>query len=63
MRAMKTTWNRRMGEKPRLTLARLAMTAAASLAVALALSACENVATYTQPSLVRIIDASYIARL
>ena len=35
--------------------------AATSLAVALALSACENVATYTQPSLVRVIDASYIA--
>jgi hypothetical protein len=39
----------------------LAVAAAASLGVALALSACENVATYTQPSLVRVIDASYIA--
>ena len=29
--------------------------------MALALSACENVATYVQPSLVRVIDASYIA--
>ncbi len=38
-----------------------ALAAAASLAVAVALSACENVATYTQPSLVRVIDASYIA--
>lgn len=37
------------------------MAAAGSLALALALSACENVATYTQPSLVRVIDASYIA--
>ena len=39
----------------------LAVAAAASLVVAMALSACENVATYTQPSLVRVIDASYIA--
>jgi hypothetical protein len=37
------------------------MTAAASLLLALGLSACENVAGYTQPSLVRVIDASYIA--
>ncbi|HXR39128.1 MAG TPA: DUF4397 domain-containing protein [Terracidiphilus sp.] len=29
--------------------------------LALALTACENVASYTQPSLVRVIDASYIA--
>jgi len=34
---------------------------AVSLSVALGLSACENVATYTQPSLMRVIDASYIA--
>ena len=58
---MKTTRNRRMKEARRLTLPGLAMTAAASLALALGLSACENVATYTQPSLVRVIDASYIA--
>lgn len=37
------------------------MTAALILAFALTLSACENVASYTQPSLVRVIDASYIA--
>jgi len=42
-------------------LFRLCVVAAASLAVALALSACENVATYTQPRLARVIDASYIA--
>src|ERR1700733_7180261 len=30
-------------------------------ALALSLTACENVASYTQPSLVRVIDASYIA--
>ena len=58
---MKTTSNRRMGEIRRLTLLRLAMATAASLAVALVPSACVNVATYTQPSLVRVIDASYIA--
>ncbi|MGD0348230.1 MAG: DUF4397 domain-containing protein [Terracidiphilus sp.] len=40
---------------------RLFAVAAASLAVALVLSACQTVATYTQPSLVRVIDASYIA--
>lgn len=39
----------------------LLVAAAASLAAALALSACQTVATYTQPSLVRVIDASYIA--
>jgi hypothetical protein len=33
----------------------------AALAFASSLTACENVASYTQPSLVRVIDASYIA--
>jgi hypothetical protein len=61
MLAMKTKWNRWMEEARRLTLPRLAIAAAASLALALGLSACENVAGYTQPSLVRVIDASYIA--
>jgi len=59
---MKTTilksW---MQGSPPPPLLRLCVVTAASLAVALALSACENVATYTQPSLVRVIDASYIA--
>jgi hypothetical protein len=41
--------------------ARLMLAAVASLAVAFTLSACVNVADYTQPSLVRVIDASYIA--
>jgi hypothetical protein len=45
----------------RQALARLVVAAAASLAVALALSACTNVATSTPPSLVRVIDASYVA--
>jgi len=43
----------------RLKLPGLASIAPACLA--LALTACENVASYTQPSLVRVIDASYIA--
>jgi hypothetical protein len=39
----------------------LGVAALAALAIAASLTACENVATYTQPSLVRVIDASYIA--
>lgn len=35
--------------------------AVASLGVALGLSGCQNVAGFSQPSLVRVIDASYIA--
>ncbi len=58
---MKTTWNRWMGSTRRLTLRRLGQAATASLVLALALSACQNVAGYVQPSLVRVIDASYIA--
>jgi len=58
---MKRTWNLWMVEARHLTLHWLAIAAAASLALAFGLTACENVATYTQPSLVRVIDASYIA--
>jgi hypothetical protein len=50
-----------MKKARQLTLPKLTLAAAASLALAIGLSACENVATYTQPSLVRVIDASYIA--
>lgn len=57
---MKVTWSERISGA-RLKLPHLAVAAAVSLAVSLALSACENVATYVQPSLVRVIDASYIA--
>jgi hypothetical protein len=39
----------------------LALAALFSLLLAFSLSACENVVTYVQPSLVRVIDASYIA--
>jgi hypothetical protein len=58
---MTTTWNRQMDEARRLTVPKLAVAAVACLALALGLTACENVASFTQPSLVRVIDASYIA--
>ena len=45
----------------RLTPVKLALAATSSLLLAVGLSACENVASFTQPSLVRVIDASYIA--
>jgi hypothetical protein len=49
-------------EKPRqLKLSSLAVAAVASLALACSLTACENVTGFTQPTLVRVIDASYIA--
>ena len=37
------------------------MAAVVSLALAFSLSGCVNVATYTQPTLIRVIDASYVA--
>jgi hypothetical protein len=43
------------------SLPALAGIALAALALSLGLAACENVASYSQPSLVRVIDASYIA--
>jgi len=51
----------RRGATSRLGLSHLAALAAGSLALAVGLSACENVAGYTAPALVRVIDASYIA--
>jgi hypothetical protein len=45
----------------RLRGPQLAAIAASSLALALALTACTHVAGFSQPSLVRVIDASYIA--
>lgn len=39
----------------------LAVASGASLALAVALSGCEQAVTYTQPSLIRVIDASYVA--
>ena len=43
------------------TLPRLGFAIAASLALALGLSACQTVAGFTSTSLIRVIDASYIA--
>jgi hypothetical protein len=44
-----------------LQLRGLAIAGPVTLAAALTLSSCVNVATYTQPTAVRVIDASYIA--
>ncbi len=51
--------NRRIGTLS--AIPQLAAVAALSLAATLGLSSCTNVAGFTQPSLVRVIDASYIA--
>jgi len=53
--------NSRSCSARRLTPPALAIAASGAVFLALGLSSCENVASYTQPSLVRIIDASYIA--
>jgi Domain of unknown function (DUF4397) len=45
----------------RMKLCSLAAATALSLAIAMDLSACQNVQGFSQPSLVRVIDASYIA--
>src|ERR1700740_172946 len=45
----------------RMNLCSLTAAAAASGAVSLSLSACQTVQGFSQPSLVRVIDASYIA--
>lgn len=45
----------------RSPIAWLALVSAASLAMACVLSGCQQVVGYTQPTLVRVIDASYIA--
>lgn len=50
-----------MDKARQLTLPGLAVSALASLALASALAGCVNVASYTQPTLVRVIDASYVA--
>jgi hypothetical protein len=61
MPAMKTVW--KQWKRPLLPSGKagLALVSAVALAGAFLLSACENVATYTEPSLVRVIDASYNA--
>lgn len=60
---MKTFWTGLKRSARRLVVCPLALatTVCAAFALALALSGCENVAGYTQPTLVRVIDASYIA--
>ncbi len=45
----------------RMRLPGLAVAVPAWLAAAILLAACQNVATYTEPSLIRFIDASYTA--
>jgi len=45
----------------RMKVRSLAAAAVVSLAAAMGLSACQNVAGFSQPSLVRVIDASFIA--
>jgi hypothetical protein len=57
----KKIWKRWNGSERRLTLPKMAAVTVGALALALTLAACENVASYTQPSLVRVIDASFIA--
>jgi hypothetical protein len=61
MRSMETF---RLGSRTgawQMTLPRLAVAAVAAWVLAFSLTACENVSTYTQPTLVRVIDASYTA--
>jgi hypothetical protein len=55
-----------LNRNPRITpngmkLSALLLVVPASFAVAISLSACENVATYSQPTAVRVIDGSYLA--
>jgi hypothetical protein len=58
---LKRVWDQWNGRARQLTLPRLATVVVGALALALTLAACENVAGYTRPSLVRVIDASFIA--
>jgi hypothetical protein len=53
-----TGWERSVRRAMRCPLA---FAVAGALTVAIGLAGCENVASYTQPSLVRVIDASYVA--
>lgn len=61
MSSMKTNRNMNTKDARRLTVPALSVVALVSLALASTLAGCVNVATYTQPTLVRIIDASYVA--
>lgn len=62
MRVRKIAPDRRVAKTRHLRTWRdLALAVAVSLAASLGLSSCTNVAGFSQPSLVRVIDASYIA--
>jgi hypothetical protein len=61
MRILEQVRNRRTRATPPPHTLTLGVAALAALALAISFTACENVASYTQPSLVRVIDASYIA--
>ena len=61
MRTTRISGELRMQNSRRFTPFRLAVAFAASSALALGISSCVKVASYTQPSLVRFIDASYTA--
>jgi hypothetical protein len=62
MRARMVAPERRMDQTRNLQTRRvLALVSVLSLTAALGLASCTNVAGFTQPSLVRVIDASYIA--
>ena len=62
MRARKIAPERRVDQTRSLRTRRaLALISVVSLAASLGLSSCTNVAGFSQPSLVRVIDASYIA--
>ena len=50
-----------MKKPPRLRLPGIAVVALLALVLSFGLAACQNVATYTQPTVVRVIDASYNA--
>src|SRR5215469_4863599 len=61
MVANRNRWSRSCETCRALTLPKLAVAAGVSLVLALGLSSCTNVQGFSQPSLVRVIDASYIA--
>jgi hypothetical protein len=61
MHPIRTNQHRPIKDARHLTLPLLAAAALVSLAFAALLSGCTEVATYTQPTLIRVIDASYVA--
>jgi hypothetical protein len=61
MRILEQVRNQRTRATPPPHPIALGVAALSALTLAISITACENVASYTQPSLVRVIDASYIA--